>query len=70
MYGTDLACLFDVRMLLGRIVRRDRLPSKNSLEALQLLRNAWNIVDIGVLNAIKYKCLAGWLCEHASCPRG
>jgi hypothetical protein len=55
VYGANLQNLDAVEVLINQIVKRDRLPSQNSLEARQLLRSAWNIVDICVYNAGKYK---------------
>ena len=47
-----------VNSLLNQIVKRDRLPSANSLQAQHLLRSAWNMVDTCVYNAAKYKVQA------------
>ena len=58
VYGANLANLPAVKQLIDQIVKRDRLPPKNSLEAQQALRDAWNAVDIFVHNARKYKQVA------------
>ena len=58
VYGANLENLTAVKGLIDQIVKRDRLPPKNSLEAQQLLRDAWNAVDIYAINALKYKRLA------------
>ena len=47
-----------VRTLIDQIVKRDRLPSSNSLQAQHALRNAWNAIDVCVYNAGYYKLLA------------
>jgi hypothetical protein len=58
IYGANLCSLPGLQVLLDQIVKRDRLPPKNSLEAQQQLRSAWNAVDICTHNAVKYKRLA------------
>ncbi len=58
IYGANLRHPGTVKVLIDGIVKRDRLPSSNSLEAQQLLRSAWTIVDICVYNASQYKRLA------------
>jgi hypothetical protein len=58
LYGANLEDLGAVQTLIDQIVKRDRLPSNNSLEAQQSLRDAWNTVDICVYNATHYKRLA------------
>ena len=58
IYGANLENASKVKELIDQIVQRDRLPTKNSLEAQQLLRSAWNTVDICVYNAARYKRLA------------
>ena len=47
-----------MRTLIDQIVKRDRLPSNNSLQAQHALRNAWNTIDVCVYNAGYYKRLA------------
>ena len=47
-----------MRTLIDQIVKRDRLPSNNSLQAQHALRNAWNTIDVCVYNAGNYKLLA------------
>eukprot|EP01046_Picozoa_sp_COSAG06_P046212 COSAG06_NODE_6514_length_2898_cov_3.997998_2_plen_729_part_01 len=58
LYGANLQNPFEVQSLIDGIVKRDRLPTKNSLEAQQLLRRAWNAVDICTYQATQYKRLA------------
>ena len=45
-------------MLIDQIVKRDRLPSNNSLQAQHAMRSAWNTIDVCVYNAGYYKRLA------------
>ncbi len=40
---------------LNSIVGKARLPSKETLEGLMVLRSAWDVVDIGQLNLFAYK---------------
>jgi hypothetical protein len=58
LYGANLANLPAVQTLIDQIVKRDRLPSNNSLEAQQSLRDAWNIFDECIYSAAHYKLLA------------
>jgi hypothetical protein len=58
IYGANLDDLNAVQKLIEQIVIRDKLPPKNSLEAAQLLRGAWNTVDICAHNVNKYKLVA------------
>ena len=58
LYGANLASLPAVQALIDQIVKRDRLPSNNSLEAQQSLRDAWNAIDECLYNAIFYRLLA------------
>ena len=46
IYGANLENLDAVAILIDQIVKRDKLPSENSLEAQRQLRNAWNTIDI------------------------
>ena len=55
VYGVNLQHLERVEVLLNQIVKRDRLPSANSLPAQHLLRSAWNMADTCVYNADRYK---------------
>jgi hypothetical protein len=57
-YGANLQNLDAVQALIDHIVKRDRLPSRNSLEAQQLLRDAWNTVDVCAYTAARYKRFA------------
>jgi hypothetical protein len=43
--------------LMSTLVQLDRLPKRNSLEGLELLRHAWNEYDVAVLLAQRYKRL-------------
>ena len=47
-----------MRKLIDQIVKRDRLPSHNSLQAQHALRDAWNTIDECIYNAGYYKLLA------------
>ena len=58
IYGANLQNFEAVRKLIDQIVKRDRLPSSNSLQAQHALRNAWNTIDVCVYNAGYYKRLA------------
>jgi hypothetical protein len=58
LYGANLENLDAVQALIDQIVKRDRLPPKNSIEAQQSLRDAWNTIDVCVYNAAYYKLLA------------
>ena len=58
LYGANLESLEAVQALIDQIVKRDRLPSNNSIEAQQSLRDAWNTIDVCVYNAAYYKLLA------------
>jgi hypothetical protein len=58
MYGLNLQNLSSAQSFIDQIVKRDKLPPKNSLEAQQILRDAWNAVDICVYNAVRYKRVA------------
>jgi hypothetical protein len=58
VYGLNLQNLSSAQSLIDQIVKRDKLPPKNTLEAQQILRNAWNAVDICVYNAVRYKRVA------------
>eukprot|EP01043_Picozoa_sp_COSAG02_P019711 COSAG02_NODE_958_length_15648_cov_5.487620_13_plen_705_part_00 len=57
IYGASLADLDHVKNVIDQIVKRDRLPPSNSLEAQQALRDAWNSIDVCVYNANWYKLL-------------
>ena len=46
VYGANLENLDAVKEVIDHIVKRDRLPRKNTLQGQQLLRNAWNTVDV------------------------
>ena len=61
IYGVNLQKLSSVKNLIDGIVKRDRLPTRNSLESQQLLRSAWNAVDICTHQAAKYKRYAKFL---------
>jgi hypothetical protein len=58
LYGANLEDLEGVKTLIDQIVKRDRLPSNNSIEAQQSLRDAWNTIDVCVYNAAYYKLMA------------
>jgi hypothetical protein len=58
IYGANLANMGEVQALIDQIVKRDRLPSRNSLEAQLLLRDAWNTIDVCAHTATKYKFFA------------
>ena len=58
LYGANLENLDAVQALIDQIVKRDRLPSNNSIEAQQSLRDAWNTIDVCVFNAAYYRLLA------------
>ena len=58
LYGANLKSIDAVKKLVHQIVKRDRLPPCNPLEAQQALRDAWNIVDVCVHNANTYKRLS------------
>ena len=45
----------------NQIVKRDRLPPKNTPQANRLLRSAWNIADVTSYNAAKYRRLSNIL---------
>eukprot|EP00966_Prymnesium_polylepis_P010913 251121-Prymnesium_polylepis.2 len=47
--------------LVSRVVRLDRLPPSNSLEGLQLLRDAWVDYDISMALADRYKAVTKML---------
>lgn len=55
--------IFDLKHVHSKIevlAQIDRLPQKNTLEALVLMRTAWNICDIYNASAHMYKKLARW----------
>lgn len=58
IYGANLENLDAVKTLIDQIVKRDRLPSNNSLEVQQSLRDAWNTIDECVSSAGYYKRMA------------
>ena len=61
IFGANLVCEAAnsmVKALVDSMVKRDRLPSHDSLEAQHVLRNAWDIVDVCSFNAERYKLLA------------
>ena len=47
--------------LLNELVVRDRLPSKESLEGLRVLKSAWDVIDIGNINLRAYKSLSKFI---------
>jgi hypothetical protein len=47
--------------LLESIVEKDRLPSKELLEGLSVIRSAWNIIDVGHTNLNAYKYLSKFI---------
>jgi hypothetical protein len=57
IYGANMENLGAVALLIDQIVKRDKLPPKNSLEAQRQLRNGWNTIDICVYNAHQYKLM-------------
>jgi hypothetical protein len=58
VYGANLKNLDAVANLINQIVKRDRLPQSNSLQSMQMLRRAWNIVDICAYNAKQFKIIS------------
>lgn len=53
--------IFDIDQLkktLGSVARIDRLPAANSLEALRILRNAWDCFELYGMAATRYKFIA------------
>jgi hypothetical protein len=58
VYGASLENLLAVKIMIDQIVMRDRLPTKNSLQAQEQLRDAWNTVDICVYCTNYYKKIA------------
>eukprot|EP01052_Picozoa_sp_SAG31_P014846 SAG31_NODE_936_length_10870_cov_5.136966_5_plen_298_part_00 len=57
IYGANLENLGAVALLIDQIVKRDKLPTNNSLESQRQLRNAWNTIDICAYNAHQYKLM-------------
>ena len=47
-----------LRVLLDRIVARARLPGREHLEGLKVLRSAWNVVDVGHVHLGVYKYMS------------
>jgi len=54
-HGVNIANLNGIKKLLNTLVKLDRLPTQNSLEATKLLQQAWNEYDIALHLASWYK---------------
>eukprot|EP00931_Biecheleriopsis_adriatica_P105153 TRINITY_DN79725_c0_g1_i1.p1 TRINITY_DN79725_c0_g1~~TRINITY_DN79725_c0_g1_i1.p1 ORF type:complete len:938 (+),score=120.38 TRINITY_DN79725_c0_g1_i1:158-2971(+) len=59
LHGINLAHVntASAQLLVNRLVRLDRLPKRNSVEALELLQGAWCEYDVAMMLAGRYKRL-------------
>ena len=57
-YSGHVEDIKNLEALLDGIVQKDRLPVKESLEGLMVLRSAWDVVDKGNANLTVYKYMS------------
>jgi hypothetical protein len=61
-YSANIANIEYLKILLNKIAaKEDRLPIKESLEGLKVLRSAWDVIDIGQVNLRVYKYLSKFI---------
>ncbi len=60
-YSAHVEDIKGLETLLDSIVVKDRLPNKETLEGLMVLKSAWDVIDIGHTNLSAYKYLSKFI---------
>jgi hypothetical protein len=60
-YSAHVEDIGALKQMLDNIVMKARLPKKENLEGLRVLRSAWNVIDIGQFNLRAYKYMSKFI---------
>ena len=57
-HGANIADTAGISLLISNLVKKDRLPDENTAQGLELLREAWCVVDVCMHVSGRYKIMA------------